>query len=165
MSNSLWPCGLLPARLHLYMGFFRQEYWSGFPGHPPRDLSDPGIELTSLMSPALANRFFTTSATWEAPSPILLTYIFHLLNLKSNLNFSHYIKISQIISAIYNFSLNSHSINFSSYSFSFLLTYFIMYLYSYIYIYEYTYMYIYIYTYTYIYTHTYIYIYFCPTRL
>ena len=27
---------------------------------------DPGIEPTSLMSPALAGRFFTTSATWEA---------------------------------------------------------------------------------------------------
>ena len=29
-----------------------------------RDLSDPGIELQSLMSPALAGRFFITSATW-----------------------------------------------------------------------------------------------------
>ena len=33
----------------------------------PRDLSNPGIELTSLMPPALAGRFFTTIATWEAP--------------------------------------------------------------------------------------------------
>ena len=31
----------------------------------PGDLSDPGIEPTSLMSPALADRFFTTSATFE----------------------------------------------------------------------------------------------------
>ena len=30
------------------------------------DLPDPGIEPTSLMSPALAGRFFTTSTTWEA---------------------------------------------------------------------------------------------------
>ena len=30
--------------------------------------SDPGIEPVSLMSPALAGGFFTTSATWEAPS-------------------------------------------------------------------------------------------------
>ena len=28
--------------------------------------SDPGIEPTSLESPALAGRFFTTTATWEA---------------------------------------------------------------------------------------------------
>ena len=32
----------------------------------PGDLPDPGIEPTPLMSPALAGRFFTTSATWEA---------------------------------------------------------------------------------------------------
>ena len=30
------------------------------------DLPNPGIESTSLMSPALAGRLFTTSATWEA---------------------------------------------------------------------------------------------------
>ena len=29
-----------------------------------RDLPDPGIEPASLMSPVLAGRFFTTSATW-----------------------------------------------------------------------------------------------------
>ena len=34
---------------------------------PLGDLPNPGIESTSLMSPALAVRFFTTSATWEAP--------------------------------------------------------------------------------------------------
>ena len=31
----------------------------------PGDLSDPGIEPTSLTSPALADRFFTTSTIWE----------------------------------------------------------------------------------------------------
>ena len=34
------------------------------------DLPDPGIEPTSLMSPALAGGFFTTSATWEALKPM-----------------------------------------------------------------------------------------------
>ena len=33
----------------------------------PGDLPNLGIEPTSLLSPALAARFFTTSATWEAP--------------------------------------------------------------------------------------------------
>ena len=33
----------------------------------PGDLPNPGTEPTSLMSPALAGRFFTTSLTWEAP--------------------------------------------------------------------------------------------------
>ena len=50
----------------LSMGFSRQEYWSGLPCPPPGDLPDPGIKPTSLMSPALTGRFFTTSATWEA---------------------------------------------------------------------------------------------------
>ena len=49
-------------------GFSRQESWSGLPCLPPGDLPDSGIEPTSLTSPALAGRFFTTSATWEAPS-------------------------------------------------------------------------------------------------
>ena len=35
------------------------------------NLPDPGIEPTSLMSPAQAGRFFTTSATWEAGSFVL----------------------------------------------------------------------------------------------
>ena len=50
----------------LSMGFSGQEYWSGLPCPPPRDLPDPGIKPISLMSPALAGGFFTTSATWEA---------------------------------------------------------------------------------------------------
>ena len=41
----------------LSMGFSRQEYWSGLPFPPPRDLPDPETECTS---PALAGRFFTT---------------------------------------------------------------------------------------------------------
>ena len=32
---------------------------------PPGDLSNPGIEPASLISPELAGRFFTSSATWE----------------------------------------------------------------------------------------------------
>ena len=46
--------------------FSRQEYWSRLPCPPPGDLRNSGIEATSLMSPALAGGFFTTSATWEA---------------------------------------------------------------------------------------------------
>ena len=70
MSNSLQPYGLYPARL-LSMGFSRQEYWSRLPCPPPEDLTDPGMETTSLRSPALAGGFFTTNATWEAPLSIL----------------------------------------------------------------------------------------------
>ena len=47
------------------MGFSRQEYWSGLPFPPPGDLPDPGIKPVSLVSPALAGGFFTTSTAWE----------------------------------------------------------------------------------------------------
>ena len=49
------------------MGFSRQEYWNRLLRPPPGDLPDPGIKPVSLMSPTLADRFFTISATWEAP--------------------------------------------------------------------------------------------------
>ena len=48
------------------MGFSRQEYYSGLPCPPPRDPPNPGIEPTSLMSPALAGKLFNTSTTWKA---------------------------------------------------------------------------------------------------
>ena len=37
----------------LSMGLSRQEYWSGLPFHPPKDLTDPGIKLASPASSAL----------------------------------------------------------------------------------------------------------------
>ena len=49
------------------VGFPREEYWSGLPCPPPGDLPDSGTEPAYLMSPALADGFFTTSTTWEAP--------------------------------------------------------------------------------------------------
>ena len=54
----------------LSMGFSWQEYCSGLPCPPPRDLPDSGIKPTSLSSPALAGEFFTTSATWEWRCPV-----------------------------------------------------------------------------------------------
>ena len=59
----------------LFMGFSRQEYQSGLPCSPPGDLPDSGVESTSLMSPALADRFFTTSANWEAQ---IVTHLYKL---------------------------------------------------------------------------------------
>ena len=50
---------------HLSMGFSWQEYWSGLPCPPPEDSPFSGIEAAPLTSPALADRFFTTNATWE----------------------------------------------------------------------------------------------------
>ena len=50
----------------LSMEFSRQEYWNGLLFVTPGHLPDLGIEPVSLISPALAGRFFTTSTTWEA---------------------------------------------------------------------------------------------------
>ena len=50
----------------LSVGSSGQEYWSGWSFPSPGGLPDPGIETTSLVSPASTGGFFTTSATWEA---------------------------------------------------------------------------------------------------
>ena len=55
------------------MGFPRQESWSEWPFPSPGALPDPGFEPTSLLSPALAGRFFTTSATCEALRAVINT--------------------------------------------------------------------------------------------
>ena len=59
---TLWDsmnCSLPGSSVH---GFPRQEYWSGLPCLPPGDVPNPGIKPTSLMSPALAGKFFATTA-------------------------------------------------------------------------------------------------------
>ena len=58
--------GTVVCEAPLCMEFSRQEYWGEVPFPIPGDLPDPGIEPVSLMSPALAGRFFTTRNTWEA---------------------------------------------------------------------------------------------------
>ena len=58
----------------LSTGSSRQGYWSGLPCPPSGDLPDLRIFPTSLMSLALAGRFFITSTTWEAPKLILDTH-------------------------------------------------------------------------------------------
>ena len=64
VSNSvtLWT---IAHQAPLSLGFSGQECWSGLPGSPG-DLPDSGIKPASLLSPALASGFFTTSTTWEA---------------------------------------------------------------------------------------------------
>ena len=79
----------------LFMGFSRKEYWSGLPFPPLGDLPDPGIELASLTSPALAGRFFTTSASWEAYIYIYISPLFLGLFL-----IGHYRALSRVPCAI-----------------------------------------------------------------
>ena len=67
------------CQVPLSMGFCRQEHWSGLSCTSPGDLPDPGIEPGSLMSPALAGWFLTTSATWEALKSATSMHISYLL--------------------------------------------------------------------------------------
>ena len=62
LSANVWT---VARQAPLSLGFSRQEYWSGLPCPPPGDLPDPGIEPAFFTSPALADGFFTSSATWE----------------------------------------------------------------------------------------------------
>ena len=55
----------------LSMEFSRQEHWSGLSSPPPGHLPNSGIEPESLVSPALASGFLTTSATWKAHCRLL----------------------------------------------------------------------------------------------
>ena len=53
VSDSLQPHRLLARQALLSMGFSRQEYWRGLPFPSPGDLTHPGIEPASPVSPAL----------------------------------------------------------------------------------------------------------------
>ena len=53
----------------LSMQFSRQEYQSGLPFPPSKDLPDLGIELVSPASAALEDGFFTIVPTGKAPLP------------------------------------------------------------------------------------------------
>ena len=83
VSNSLQPMDCSLPGFSLSMGFSRQEYWSGLPCPSPGDLSQPGMEATSLMSPAFAGRFFITSATWEALMYFYSSLFLEILNYSS----------------------------------------------------------------------------------
>ena len=58
MNRGAWQATAHQAPLS--MGLSKQEYWSGFPFPTPGDLSSPGTEPMSPVSPALAGGFFTT---------------------------------------------------------------------------------------------------------
>ena len=70
LFKTLW---VVVSQAPLSMGFSRQEHWSGFPCPPPRDLPNPGIGPTSLMSPALEGGFFTTRTPGKSP-PFLVQF-------------------------------------------------------------------------------------------
>ena len=64
----------------LSMKFSRQEYWSWLPFPTPGDLPDPGIETSSLVSPALAGRFFISEPPQNMYMRILATICINAFN-------------------------------------------------------------------------------------
>ena len=63
---------IVASQAPLSMGFPRQKYWSGLPFPSPGDLPNPGVEPKSPVSPAMASGFFTTRATWEAHTDMIM---------------------------------------------------------------------------------------------
>ena len=57
-SATLWT---VACQAPLSVGFSRQEYWSGLPCPPSGHFPHPGVEPSSLLSPALPGGFFTTN--------------------------------------------------------------------------------------------------------
>ena len=92
LSHSVWFFAAPWTVAHqapLSVGLPRQEYWSAVPLPSPRDLRDPGIEPTSLLSPALTDGFFTTTLSHLASHlNVLHLTIFAYIYLPPN---SHYL--------------------------------------------------------------------------
>ena len=68
LTVTLWTVAL---QTPLFMGFPRQEYWSGLSCPSPRVLPDQGIKPSSLISPPLVGGFFTTN---HLGSPNMMYY-------------------------------------------------------------------------------------------
>ena len=75
VSGSLWPSGLWATRLLCPWGFPDKNTGAGCHFLLQGIFLTQRFELASLMSPALAGRFFTTSTTWKTP-----LYMFLQLN-------------------------------------------------------------------------------------
>ena len=59
----------------LFMGFSRQEYWSGLPFPPSGDHPDLGIEPASPVAPAFAGRFFSIEPPGKPWEIIIIAFI------------------------------------------------------------------------------------------
>ena len=84
VSESLQSLWTVACQAPLFLGFFRQEYWSGLPFPLPGDLPDPGIKLGSpalqadspplshqgspllcLMKPCISYSWLLSILSWE----------------------------------------------------------------------------------------------------
>ena len=77
VSYSVWPRGWQSTRLH-YHEILQAKKWIRLPSPTPRGTPDPGIKPASLMSPALAGKFFTTVQLGK-PNQLLLLLLLLLI--------------------------------------------------------------------------------------
>ena len=97
MLNNVWLFEnpwIVACQAPLAMGFSRQEYWSGLPFLLQGNLPNSGIEPASLVSPALAVRFFTTTAPGK---PLRLT-------IKGKLQISFFLSKRQSLLKVWEFN-------------------------------------------------------------
>ena len=77
------------------MVFSMQDDWSRLPYPPPGYLPSLGIKPVSFMSPALADRLFTTSGTWEDPTFLHIPFQ-RIIQFYENKIFGYFLKIKII---------------------------------------------------------------------
>ena len=77
-SATLWT---VAHQAPLSMRFSRQDYWSGLPCPPPRDLPNPGIEPTPLTSSALADCSLPVASSRKLIYPSIPKFI-HILKMQ-----------------------------------------------------------------------------------
>ena len=104
------PCAIA-HQAPLSMEFSRQEYWIWLPFPSPGDLSHPGIELASLVSPALAAdssplaplgkplNMYTSYlfSPYPLPKQFRQPISFHCVLLKSILPFTNQVGLSDLV--------------------------------------------------------------------
>ena len=105
---TLW---IIARQAPLSMGFSRREYWSGLLRPPPRDLSDPYVELVSPVASALQAASLPLSHR-ERPKKIIENCKFvkyHIKVTKASLGGEKYSSIGKGVTATTVY--NEHNIN------------------------------------------------------
>ena len=87
------PMDYSPPGFSVHGIFPGKKYWSGLSFPSPEDLPTSGIEPMSVVSPALADGFFTTCATWEACHSIRKQYK-HLIGRNTLLQQTKHLKLA-----------------------------------------------------------------------
>ena len=77
----------------LSITFFRQEYRSEVPFPLPGELLNPGIELVSSVTPALAGGFFIT----ETPGKLCEYIRLHKMKCIININFTYFFVVLKLL--------------------------------------------------------------------